>query len=39
VRAAFRVCVEQRAVRGVDVEPGDSHRALDELRAAGATVA
>jgi hypothetical protein len=33
------VRVDERAVRGVDVEPGDSHRALDELSAAGATVA
>ena len=26
------------AIRGIDVEPGDSERALDELRAAGAEV-
>jgi hypothetical protein len=25
-------------VRGIDVEPGDSERALDEVRAAGGTV-
>jgi hypothetical protein len=31
--------VDERAVRGVDVDPGDSERALGELRDAGATVA
>ena len=31
--------VDPAAVRGVDVEPGDSERALEELRAAGASVA
>ena len=35
----FAVRVDRAGVRGVDVEPGDSERALDELRAAGATVA
>ena len=35
----FKVRVDLAGVRGVDVEPGDSERALDELRAAGATVA
>jgi len=35
----FKVRVDPAGVRGVDVEPGDSERALDELRAAGATVA
>jgi nicotinamidase/pyrazinamidase len=38
VRAGFEVTVDSRAVRGVEVKPGDSERALDELRAAGATV-
>src|SRR3954447_8741757 len=38
LRAGFRVLVDERAVRGVDVEPGDSARALDEVRAAGASV-
>jgi nicotinamidase/pyrazinamidase len=38
VRAGFDVNVDSSAVRGVDVQPGDSERALDELRAAGATV-
>jgi nicotinamidase/pyrazinamidase len=35
----FAVRVDRAGVRGVDVEPGDSERALDELQAAGATVA
>jgi nicotinamidase/pyrazinamidase len=38
LRAGLRVRVDERAVRGVDVEPGDSRRALDELRRAGARV-
>jgi nicotinamidase/pyrazinamidase len=32
------VTVESEAVRGVDVQEGDSERALEELRQAGATV-
>jgi nicotinamidase/pyrazinamidase len=38
LRGGLRVRVDERAVRGVDVEAGDSARALDELRAAGAVV-
>jgi nicotinamidase/pyrazinamidase len=38
VRAGFEVTVDSSAVRGVNVEPGDSERALNELRDAGATV-
>jgi nicotinamidase/pyrazinamidase len=38
LRLGFGVEIARDAVRGVDVEPGDSERALDELRAAGATV-
>ena len=38
VRRGMHVHVDEQAVRGVEVEPGDSERALDELRAAGATV-
>ncbi len=38
LRAGFRVQVDSEAVRGVDIDPGDSERALEELRAAGATV-
>ena len=35
----FEVTVDTEGVRGVDLQPGDSERALDELREAGATVA
>jgi nicotinamidase/pyrazinamidase len=38
VREGFDVTVDTAGVRGIDVEPGDSDRALDELREAGATV-
>ena len=38
LRMGLRVAIDERAVRGVDVEPGDSQRALDELREAGARV-
>jgi nicotinamidase/pyrazinamidase len=38
LRAGFRVTVDREGVRGIDVEPGDSERALDELAEAGATV-
>ena len=34
----FRVNVDPEGVRGVDVRPGDSERALEELRNAGAGV-
>jgi nicotinamidase/pyrazinamidase len=34
----FEVRVDSRGVRGVDVEPGDSDRALAEVREAGAEV-
>jgi nicotinamidase/pyrazinamidase len=39
MREGFGVTVDSTATRGVDVEPGDSERALDEVRAAGASVA
>ena len=39
LREGFAVTVDTTAVRGVDVEPGDSDRALAELRAAGAVMA
>ena len=39
LREGFAVTVDRAGVRGVDVEPGDAERALDELAAAGATVA
>jgi nicotinamidase/pyrazinamidase len=38
LRDGLKVTVDSSAVRGVNVEPGDDERALDELRAAGATV-
>jgi len=38
LREGLQVEVDSSAVRGVEVQPGDSERALDELRAAGATV-
>jgi nicotinamidase/pyrazinamidase len=38
LREGFRVTVDRDGVRGIDVEPGDSERALEELRAAGAEV-
>jgi nicotinamidase/pyrazinamidase len=39
LREGFSVTVDSTATRGVDVQPGDSQRALDEVRAAGASVA
>ena len=39
LREGFAVHVDPAAVRGVEVEAGDSERALEELRSAGATVA
>ena len=39
LKEGFAVTVDTIAVRGVDVEPGDSDRALAELRAAGAVMA
>jgi nicotinamidase/pyrazinamidase len=39
LREGLEVTIDGGAVRGVDVQPGDSERALEELRAAGATVA
>jgi nicotinamidase-related amidase len=38
LREGFAVTVLADGVRGVDVQPGDSERALAELRTAGATV-
>jgi nicotinamidase/pyrazinamidase len=34
----FGVRIDRDGIRGIDVEPGDSERALQELEAAGATV-
>jgi nicotinamidase/pyrazinamidase len=39
LRAGFHVTVDTSAARGVDVRPGDSERALEELRAAGVALA
>jgi nicotinamidase/pyrazinamidase len=36
LRQGFAVTVVEDAVRGVDVQPGDSQRALEEMEAAGA---
>lgn len=38
LREGFRVTVVSDAIRGINVHPGDSARALDEMRAAGAQV-
>jgi nicotinamidase/pyrazinamidase len=38
LRLGFDVTVDSSAVRGVEVSPGDSERALEEVRAAGGTV-
>jgi nicotinamidase/pyrazinamidase len=35
----LRVTIDRDGIRGIDVEPGDSERALQELQAAGAKVA
>jgi nicotinamidase-related amidase len=39
LRAGFQTTVDATAVRGVEVEPGDSERALAEVRAAGGVMA
>jgi nicotinamidase/pyrazinamidase len=36
VREGFEVTVVTDAIRGIDVEPGDSERAIEEMRDAGA---
>ena len=36
LREGFRVEIREDAVRGVELEPGDSERALEEMRARGA---
>jgi nicotinamidase/pyrazinamidase len=35
IREGFDVTVDREGVRGIDVEPGDSERALEEIEAAG----
>lgn len=39
LREGFEVAIDPTAVRAVGVQPGDSESALEELRAAGASVA
>jgi nicotinamidase/pyrazinamidase len=39
LREGFSVTVDSTPTRGVDVEPDDSARALEAVRAAGASVA
>jgi nicotinamidase/pyrazinamidase len=39
LREGFQVTVDTNAVRGVDVSPGDSERALEAVRAAGGVTA
>jgi len=39
LREGFSVTVDSTATRGVEVEEGDSERALEQVRAAGASVA
>jgi nicotinamidase/pyrazinamidase len=39
LREGFEVVVLEDAIRGVDVQPGHSERAVEEMRAAGATFA
>jgi nicotinamidase/pyrazinamidase len=34
----FRVTIDREGTRGIDAEPGDSERALEDLQAAGATL-
>jgi nicotinamidase-related amidase len=38
LRLGFCVAIDRDGVRGVEVDPGDSERALDEIRAAGGAV-
>jgi nicotinamidase/pyrazinamidase len=38
LRQGFEVRIDPEGVRGVDVEAGDSERALEELRGAGASI-
>jgi nicotinamidase/pyrazinamidase len=38
LHAGFDVTVDSAGVRGIDVQPGDAQRALDDVRAAGGSV-
>jgi nicotinamidase/pyrazinamidase len=39
LRAGFGTTVDTTAVRAVEVQPGDGERALEEVRAAGGSIA
>ena len=39
IREGFAVTVLEDGIRGVEVQPGDTERALQEMRAAGAGLA
>ena len=39
LRGGFGVTVDSTGIRGIDVQPGDSDRALAEMRTAGASIA
>lgn len=39
LREGFEVTIDREGTRGIDAEPGDVERALEEVRAAGGTVA
>jgi nicotinamidase/pyrazinamidase len=39
LKAGFGVTVDSTAVRAVEVQPGDGQRALEEIRAAGGSIA
>lgn len=38
LREGFEVTIDREGVRGVEVKPGDSERALEEIRSAGGSV-
>ena len=38
LREGFEVTVDSAGIRGIDAEPGDSERALEEMSAAGAAI-
>ena len=38
LRLGFDVVVDRAGIRGIDVEPGDSERALAEVEAAGGRI-
>ena len=38
LRLGFEVTIDRAGVRGIDVEPGDSERALAEVEGAGGSI-